>query len=262
MVKLKHLTILILLGSINVTNAFSNTTPAKTAIRSGEKLKFVASYYMSSLWVDLAEINTEVSDMKTASQELYRLKFTATTYSSWDSFFKVRDLYESYVDKQTYRPYLFKRSIEEGNYTKTAKYIFKWKQGIVKASVQRRKDPERKLDVSISNDTYDIISLFYNIRNINFSTKKIGYISRHKLLFDEKEVIVSIKYSGIETINVAKLGRVKCYKLSILMKDDKVLKGKDSNNIWLTADKNMTPVLIKAEIPVGSIQIRLVDIKG
>ena len=50
-----------------------------------------------------------------------------------------------------------------------------------------------------------------------------------------------------------------CYKLSVSLKDEKILKGKDLNNIWLTADAKRVPVLIKAEIPVGSIQVRIAE---
>jgi hypothetical protein len=246
--------------------AFLSLSNAQTvqnnSFKSGEKLKFVASYYMSSLWADLAEISMDVSDMKTSTQDLYRLKCTASTYQSWDSYFKIRDLYESYVDKVTVKPYLFKRSVEEGTYKKNAKYVYKWKSGIVSATIQRMTDPEYKMDIDIAPNTYDIVSLIYLIRTMDFSKKKIGDIIKTKVMFDEKEEVVTIKYAGIETINVANYGKKQCYKLSISLKDDKVLKGKDSNNVWFTADKNMIPVLIKAEIPVGSVQIRLVEMAG
>jgi hypothetical protein len=40
------------------------------------------------------------------------------------------------------------------------------------------------------------------------------------------------------------------------------MKNKSTNNIWLTADKNRVPVYIKADIPVGSIQVRLIEASG
>ena len=93
-----------------------------TAFKAGESLKFVASYNMSSLWTDLAEITMDVSKIKTSSQSLYRLKCAATTYQAWDSYFKIRDLYESYVSMESVKPFLFKRSIDEGGYKKNIKY--------------------------------------------------------------------------------------------------------------------------------------------
>ena len=233
-----------------------------TSFSNGEKLKFIASYYMSSLWTDIAEINMEVSEVKTSSQELYRLKCTASTFTAWDSFFKIRDLYESYVNKTNVKPYLFKRSVDEGGYTMNIKYIYKRKSQLVNATIQKRTHPEKKVEVKISQNTYDLVSVLYMIRNIDLSTKKVGDIIKVSVLIDAKEEVVTIKYKGTETVNVAGIGNKKCYKLAISLKDDAILKGRDTNNIWLTADKNMVPVLIKAEIPVGSVQIRLASASG
>lgn len=249
--------IFILLALSNL--AVISQTVKNTSFTSGEKLKFVASYYMSSLWTDIAEITMEVTTVETSSRELYRLKCAASTYQAWDSYFKIRDLYESYVDKVTVKPFLFKRSIDEGGYKKSVKYIYKWKSGIVDATVQKKTHPAVNYEIKISDETYDLVSVLYMIRNIDYETMKIGDSFKVKVLIDAKEEIVTVKYSGEETLNVAKLGKMNCYKLSVSLKDEKILKGKDLNNIWLTADAKRVPVLIKAEIPVGSIQVRIAE---
>jgi len=251
--------ILLCLLSMNAVHAQKVTNKA---FKSGEKLRFVASYYMSSLWTDLAEINMEVSDVKTSSREFYRLKCTGKTYQSWDSFFKIRDLYESYVDKASVQPFLFKRSIDEGGYAKDIKYVYKWNSGKVQVTSQRRSKPEKKYEINLNNDTYDLVSVIYMIRSINFNTKKPGDIIKIKVLIDAKEEFIMVKYLGKEDMDVAEYGKKECYKLSVSLKDDRILKGKDTNNIWFTADKNKVPVFIKAEIPVGSIQLRLVEMSG
>lgn len=257
--KKKFFVLIIVILSVYSVNAQLVTN---TSFENGEKLKFIASFYMSSLWTDIAEINMEVSSVKTSSQELYRLKCTASTFQKWDSFFKIRDLYESYVNKTSLKPYLFKRSVDEGGYTLNMKYIYKWKSNLVNASIQKRSHPEKKVSVEISQNTYDLVSVLYMIRNIDFEKNKIGNIIKVSVLIDAKEEVVAVKYRGIETKNVVGLGNVKCYKLAVSLKDEEILKGKDNNNIWLTADKNRIPVLIKAEIPVGSVQIRLANMTG
>lgn len=257
MKKIFILTILSFAFLVGYSQVVSNNS-----FKSGEKLTFIASYYMSSLWTDLAEISMEVTDIKTSSQELYRLKCTASTYQAWDSYFKIRDLYESYVDQQSVKPYLFKRSIDEGGYKKSYKYIYKWKLGKVNVTTQRKTDPEQKFQIDIEEQTYDLVSVLYMIRNIDFLSKKVGDKINIKVLIDAKEEIVTVKYIGKENVEVSDYGKKLCYKLSVSLRDDKILKGKDSNNIWLTADKNKVPVLIKAIIPVGSIQVRLAKMTG
>jgi hypothetical protein len=254
---MKKVMIFILLALSNL--AVISQTVKNKSFTSGEKLKFVASYYMSSLWTDIAEITMEVTTVETSSRELYRLKCAASTYQAWDSYFKIRDLYESYVDKVTVKPFLFKRSIDEGGYKKSVKYIYKWKSGIADATVQKKTHPAVNYEIKISDETYDLVSVLYMIRNIDYETMKIGDSFKVKVLIDAKEEIVTVKYSGEETLNIAKLGKMNCYKLSVSLKDEKILKGKDLNNIWLTADAKRVPVLIKAEIPVGSIQVRIAE---
>jgi len=252
-----YFAILFVFSNFSVAQEINNTSFA-----GGEKLTYIASFYMSSLWTDLAEINMEVSDITTKTQELYRLKCVASTYQAWDSYFKIRDLYESYVDKKTVKPYLFKRSVDEGGYILNIKYVYKWKSQMVNATIQKRTNPEKVQEVKILPNTYDLVSVLYMIRNIDYSAKKPGDLMRINVLIDAKVEVVTVKYRGTETINVAGMGNKLCYKLSVALKDDSILKGKDLNNIWLTADKNKIPALIKAEIPVGSVQIRLSNSSG
>ena len=80
-------------------------------IAAGEKLTFTASYNMSGLLTELAEVTMVTSEVKTSKSTLLKLQCTATTYNKWDSFFKIRDLYESYVSPTTLTPFLYKRDI-------------------------------------------------------------------------------------------------------------------------------------------------------
>jgi type II secretory pathway component PulL len=74
------------------------------AFNFGENLTFSASYNMSGVLTDVAQVKMETSKLNTNSGELMRLKITATSYSSFDSYFKIRDLYESYVNPKTIKP--------------------------------------------------------------------------------------------------------------------------------------------------------------
>lgn len=236
------------------------------SFQANEKLTYIASYYMSGLWSDIAELNMEVSEVKTKTKTYYRLTAKASTYSSWDSYFKIRDLYESYVDPENTQPSLFKRLIDEGGYQKDVKFVYKRNQGLVSSTIKRGKGKPVSKSTKISKNANDLISILYNSRNIDFSSFRPGQTKKFNVLFDSgnsvKEETITVKFLGTENIKLDKHGKKECYKLSIAMKDEQVLKGKDTNILYLTADKNRVPVLIKAQIPVGSIQIRLSDMSG
>jgi hypothetical protein len=182
-----------------------------------------------------------------------------STYSKWDSFFKIRDIYESYVNPTTLKPSLYKRSIDEGGWTKKEKYVIK-NNNVISTS-KKKNSPETKNTFSIGGSTHDVISLFYKVRTMDFSKFKDGQTISLMIVFDEKQVPVTLKYMGKETVNAGNLGKKECYKISIGAKTD-ALRGKDKNLIWLTADAKKIPALLKFSIPVGTGQLVLTSASG
>jgi hypothetical protein len=230
-------------------------------IKSGEKLVFSGSYNMSGLMTPLAQITMTTEDLATAKSTYLHLSCTAATYSKWDSFFKIRDTYESYVNPTTLKPSLYKRSISEGGFVKTEKYIFKPDGKNVTSTSRRQKKPEVTKNFIIGGATQDIVSVIYKLRTLDFSGFAVGQTKSFMVVFDEKEVPVVVKYMGTENVLAGNLGSKLCYKVSIAAKT-KVLKGTDKNLIWLTADAKKIPALIKFSIPVGVGQMNLTSATG
>jgi hypothetical protein len=241
--------------------AISATAQQNTAVKSGEKFVYAASYNMSGLMTQLAQVTMETETVKTSKTTLLHLSCEATTFSKWDTFFKIRDLYESYVNPTTLKPSLYKRDIFEGKYTKKEKYLFKPDGKTIESTVTRKNMPQTTNTFQIGGGTQDVVSILYKLRTIDFSTYQPGQIKTFVVVFDEKEMSVSAKYMGKETVNAGNLGTKTCYKISIGAKT-KVLKGTDKNIIWLTADAAKVPALIKFSIPVGTGQLTLTNATG
>jgi hypothetical protein len=237
----------------------SFTADSGSAIKSGEKLVYAGSYNMSGLMTQIAQVTMTTEKVTTSKNNYLHLSCELSTFSKWDSFFKIRDIYESYVNPSTLKPSLYKRSIDEGGYTKKEKYVFKGTN--VKSTVNKRNKSETQKSFTIGGNTQDVISLFYKVRTLDFSKFKNGQTQSMMIVFDEKEVPVTIKFMGKETVNAGNLGRKECYKISIGAKTD-ALKGKDKNLIWLTADANKVPALLQFSIPVGTGQLALTAATG
>ena len=236
-----------------------------TTIAAGEKLVFSASYNMSGLLTNIAEVKMETSEVKTSKSTLLRLKCSATTYKKWDDFFKIRDLYESYVNPKTLTPYLYKRDISEGGYYKFMQYKYSHKDKLIR-SLKRKKNKDDKTweenkIVKIGASSKDIISTLYAIRNLDIHKASPGDQQEFTILFDNKETTLIVKYINKETIDT-KIGRKSCYKLAVSLKGSDLLKGNNSNLIWLTADKNKVPVYAKFKIPVGSGELKISSATG
>lgn len=246
-------------------SGFSLATAQKitnTAFQGGEKLKYVGSYNMSSVWTDIAEVTMEVSSVNLQGTPLLNLKGTAKTFAAWDTYFKIRDSYQSWVTPTTIEPLIFKRDMYEGGYTNDSKYVFKRKSKIAVCKKKNKNGTENEKTVSITANTLDVVSVLYYVRNLTFDQFTPNQSVTLTILIDNKLETIVVKYLGIENLKVAQIGNTKCYKLAVSLKNEKIMKNKATNNIWLTADKNRIPVYIKADIPVGSIQIRLTEATG
>jgi hypothetical protein len=249
--------ILFILYSVFILCSF--TTANGQAIKSGEKFVFAGSYNMSGLMTQLAQVTMSTETLATAKNYYLHLSCELATYSKWDSFFKIRDVYESYVSPATLKPSLYKRSIDEGGWTKKEKYVFK---GTTVNSTSKRKNrPETQKTFTIGGSTQDVISMFYKVRTVDFSKFKEGQTQSFIIVFDEEQIPVTLKYMGKETVNAGNLGKKECYKISIGAKTD-ALRGKDKNLIWLTADGKNIPALLKFSIPVGTGQLTLTSASG
>jgi len=234
-------------------------------IAAGEKLTFTASYNMSGLLTDLAQVTMETSEVKTSKSTFLRLKLKARTYSKWDKFFKINDLYESYVNPNSLKPYLYKREINEGGYYKYMKYNFDYKTNTIKSLKRKRRGNGTFWDVNenipFTANTRDLVTTLYHIRNTDLANTAIGETQTYKVFFDNKETKVNITLLATETINT-KLGKKECYKIAISINSNDILKGKNTNLLWLTADANKIPVYAKFKIAVGSGELKIQSATG
>jgi len=230
------------------------------AVGNNEKLVFTASYNMSGILNDLAQVTMETNTVKTSSSTLLHLKCTATTYSKWDSFFKIRDLYESYVSPTSITPYLYKRDINEGGYYKYMEYKYDQKKNTVSSvKKKKRKDGtfwDEKKSLTIDASTKDIVATIYKLRTFDFTKATKGKSKSLNVLFDNQEHKVTFTFLGTETITTV-IGKKDCYKLAIAINTSDVLKGNNNNLLWLTADDNKIPVYAQFKIAVGTGELRI-----
>ncbi|AUC81101.1 DUF3108 domain-containing protein [Lacinutrix sp. Bg11-31] len=242
------------------------TSAQNNAFLGGENLTFTAGYNMSGLMTDFAEVTMATSNVNTKSGTLLRLKCKATTYTKWDNFFKIRDLYESYVNPRTLTPYLYKRDINEGGHYTFVKYNFNHKSRSVKSLIRKKSKNftsgfwDRKTNVKINGNTKDIVTTIYHLRTLDIKKASIGDSDTFTVLFDNEQTKFRFTYVAKETINTA-IGKKECYKLRINLDNNDALKG-NSNFLWLTADENKVPVYAKFKVAIGSGELKIKSATG
>lgn len=241
---------------IGVLFIHASHAQANSAFDSGEWFKFEISY---SGWMKAGEATLRVDDDVLNGKPVYHIIGKGKTTGAIRWFFKVRDRYETYMDKKDLVPYRFIRDINEGGHTKNIEIDFD--QVNNKAYVHNKKHKTRKTYDTRPN-IQDMVSSFYFLRNtLDVNDLTTGDEISAYMFFDEENYGFKIKYLGQETIKT-KFGKVKCLKFRPYVMAGRVFKEEESLTLWVSADENKIPLRIKADLAVGSLRADLEEFKG
>lgn len=244
---------LILFFVLIITVSFDS--PQEDAYGVGEYFKFRIHYGI----VNAGYATLEVKDATLNNKKTFHVVGRGYTTGMSRFFFKVDDLYESYIDKETRNPYQFVRKIDEGGYTKNQEGFFN--QSINKVVVKDYKHKTEKT-LYVPKNTQDILSTFYYLRNHpNIDKLKIGESVAIDMFFDDETTKFKLKFMGRENITT-KFGVVPAMIFRPLVQSGRVFKEQESLTVWISDDDNKVPLRIKASLAVGSIKADIEAYKG
>jgi hypothetical protein len=113
----------------------------------------------------------------------------------------------------------------------------------------------------VPDNVQDIVSGVYYLRTLNYDNRKVGEQIRIQGFFDDEIFDFTVTYRGKTTVET-KAGDIKVIKLIPKMPKNKLFDGEDAIAVYLSDDQNKIPVLIQAEMFVGSVKIDLYKYKG
>ncbi len=254
------LAVISLLFPVNL--AISQCFRTNTAFTEGEIINYEVFYNWGFVWLNAGYVEFKVNPGKYHDREIYYLDAFGTTYKSYDWFFKVRDHYQCYLDKETLRPLWFRRENYEGGYEVDNRYFFNQEENIIYSYTQNSKQPFKKDTIEIPPCTFDLLSILYYARNIDFSGLQIGDSVPVTTIIDNEIYNLYLRYMGKETIKSRSGEEYRCIKFSALLVEGTIFKGGEDLFAWVTDDKNRIPVLVEAKILVGSVKTYINSMQG
>ncbi|WP_233883126.1 DUF3108 domain-containing protein [Tenacibaculum piscium] len=224
------------------------------AFKHGEWLKFKMSY---SGFLKAGNATLSLHEKTIQNKPVFHAIGKGWTTGMIKWFFKVEDKYQSYFDKKSGKPYLFKRKINEGGHQKNKQISFNQQKNT--AHIQ---DFIKQKDTIIpAVNVQDMISSFYFLRSYNTKNMKKGEEIEIDMFFDNKSYPFKLRFLGNEIVKT-KFGKIKTQKFRPIVQAGRVFKAQESVTIWITADKNKIPVKINASLSVGSLRAELDQYKG
>lgn len=226
------------------------------AYMPGEKVNFEIHYGVVQGGIATLELNTDTLNGK----EVWHSVLLGKTTGMADAIFKVKDIYESYIEPESGLPVLSIRNIREGRYTKYNEVIFdhysRSDSAILTSDLTGVHITEKGI--------HDILSCFYFLRNHhlqNYAGLKKGDMITIMTWFTDELYPIRLRYLGTYDIKT-KVGRMKCLKFNPVTEVGRLFKTEDDVTFWFTADKNFLPVRIRFEIFVGAFVAEIVSYEG
>lgn len=225
----------------------------------GERIVYKIYYNWGFIWIAAGEVVFKVEE----TQDQYHISAAGRTYKSYDWVFKVRDYYDSYIEKSTLRPQRTIRKVLEGNYRLYDDVIYKHKQSIAVSKKGKSVDKLDTMEIDLEGCTHDILSSVYLMRNMDFSTKEIGAKLPMNIYLDRKIYSIGVVYAGKdETKRVKGLGNCKTLLFHPQLVVGNVFKDNEGMRIWVSDDDNRIPLMIESPISVGSVKVVLSEYSG
>lgn len=244
--KMRILSLFILLFFIPSVYAQKNLRSIKNeSFKPGEILKYRVHYGFMDAGEAILEVKTEMKNF--GGRECYHIVGTGESVGAFDWFFKVRDRYESVVDKNAMIPWLFIRRVNEGGYVINQNVSF-----------NHYKDSaySEKKTISIPEYTQDLVSAFYYARTLDFTNAKEGDIFPIMGYLDDATMPLNIKFIGREILKTKK-GNFRCLKIRPMLYEGRVFKESEDMTIWVSDDKNHIPIRVQTDILIGSVKMDL-----
>ncbi|QCR23392.1 DUF3108 domain-containing protein [Pontibacter sp. SGAir0037] len=240
-----------------VTKQVLRTVPNES-FSTGEVLKYKVHYGP----INAAEAVIDVAPtLHTVNgRPCYKATVNGKTTGSFDFFIKIRDTWQSYIDTAAILPMRYASNIEEGSYRK--KETVEFNHIANTAYVDKRKKKEKETGTfPIPANAQDIVSGFYYLRTLNYDKMKVGERFSIKGFFDQEAFDMVVTFHGRETVST-KIGKINAIKLTPKMPSNKLFKGEDAITVYLSDDMNKIPVLIQANMFVGSVKVDLFEYKN
>lgn len=234
--------LIVLAGSARSEGVAENVEPAPTVFGPGERMVYGLSYGP----VQAGEATLEVLGLTTyQGHTCYQLQSKANSNRFFSSIYKVRDKIVSYLDVETlYTRYFFKR-LREGDYRKTVEVAFDQD-----GEVAHYADGDT---VATGPRVQDILSALFFLRNLDLASGDTYSLLAHS---SRKTYDLQIAVRGKKSIKVA-AGVFDCFVVEPFLEGEGLFKHEGKITIYVTDDEHRVPVLIRAKVPVGAIEVEL-----
>ena len=217
---------------------------------SNEKLNYEIVYHWGPIWKHAADATLTIRK----TNDGYFSQLTGKTRSWADDVYPVRDTLKCTMDAKL-RPLRYEKVTHEKDYYARDVIKFSYNYSHTSAHCTRyRKSGTTTIDLSAKTQAYDMVSVFYMLRNLDYDE-----LSRNKnyttVIFSGKQKeYLTINYKGVETIKMRDGTKRKAHRIDFKFTQEGGKKSSDNLSAWMSTDASRIPLLLVGKLPVGEVK--------
>ena len=215
-----------------------------------ESLNYEIVYQWGMIWKHAGDATLSINK----SGNGYKAQLTGKTRSWADKVYPVRDTLKCTMDANM-RPLLYEKLTHEKGYYARDVVKFSYNYSHTKAHCTRyRKDGTTTIDLSAKSQAYDMLSVFYMLRNLDYDelSRNQNYTT---VIFSGKEKeYLTINYKGVETIKMRDGSKRKAHCITFKFTQQGGKKSSDNLTAWMSTEDDRIPLLLVGKLPVGEVK--------
>jgi Protein of unknown function (DUF3108) len=223
-----------------------------TSFQAGEVVTMKVFYNTLGVYVGAGEASFSTSLERFNGKTTYHCVGTGKNYSFFDSFFKVNDRYESYIDTATMLPVKFVRNVDEGGHKIYNNVTFNQGSGTAVSTNGVFK---------VAGCIQDVVSAMYYARNLDYDKYKTGDKIPFDMFLDDEVYHLHLRFMGRQTVKT-QYGKFKAIKIKPLLIKGTMFEGGEKMTIWISDDPNHLLLRIESPITVGNIKVDMFGYKN
>ncbi len=216
----------------------------------GEELRYVIRWGV----VPAGHGTIKISLTDQSKAGVYHIVTTARSNAFVDTFYRVRNRIESFLDLNRQASVGYRKIQREGRHNRDVDLVFDHRE----KRVTLIKNGKIKREITVPGNVHDPLSAIYYLRTVPSFDNGPVFLN---VTDGKKSYQVSVRVLGKETVETP-LGYFNTIKVEPSIEDMEIIfekKKKGKLFIWLTDDARKIPVKMKSELYFGSIQAILSD---
>lgn len=227
-------------------------SPAVNALTiTSETLNYEVVYHWGVVWKHAADVT--LTTTKTSSG--YSSQLTGKTRSWADKLYTVRDTLKCTMTNN-FRPLKYEKMTHENSYyaRDVVQFTNNSASTTAKCTRYRKNKPTTNITLSANGVAYDMLSVFFMLRNIDFDKMKSSNTYSSWIFSGKEKEILTIKYIGIEPLQLRDKSRHQAYHIKLKFTQDNGKKSSDDIDAYISTSTQRIPLMVVGKLSVGEIK--------